>query len=134
MTGIGGTFAESADLNSVARRASFMDRLDVAMIRTDRRGGAVVLMLVDIDRFNAVNRRFGYRAADQLLKDLCARIQAGLRPSDSAIHLHSDHFVILCDAVCSERDAGALARRVTEAVDTPLTVESEQIFLTASIG
>lgn len=100
LTGI----ANRRDFNSVA-----------PAILADEKAAPVVLLLLDVDGFKAVNDRHGHEAGDQLLIGLVAIIAAELDEPDYFWRLGGDEFAILLRA--SDRASGrALAERVRQRV------------------
>ena len=55
------------------------------------------LILLDIDRFKAVNDHYGYLAGDELLRQIAGRIQSGLEPTAVACRWGGDEFIILVE-------------------------------------
>ncbi len=61
------TPAQIDPLTGLVSRHAYLDRLEQALGRARRRRDRAAVMLVDIDRFDAVNHRFGHGAGDSLL-------------------------------------------------------------------
>ena len=56
-------------LTGLASRHAYLDRLRAALWRAPAgAASSAAVMLVDIDRFDAINRRFGHAAGDSLLR------------------------------------------------------------------
>ena len=121
-------------MTGLANRALFMDRLEHALERTSRQAEPVGVLFVDLDDFKAVNDRFGHQAGDQLLVAVAERLQACLRPADTAARLGGDEFGILLENPGEVGDATRVAQRVVATVRAPLTVGDHTLFVTASVG
>ena len=74
-------------LTGLASRHAYLDRLERALGRARRRRDRAAVMLVDIDRFDAINRRFGHAAGDLLLRLIGGRIRRQLRETDTTARL-----------------------------------------------
>ena len=59
------------------------------------------LILIDLDRFKAINDKFGYLAGDELLRQVALRIQSALLPSCAAARWGGDEFIVLVDGSLS---------------------------------
>jgi len=118
-------------LTALPNRALFTNRLGQALARAARHMEPVVVLFLDLDDFKAVNDCFGHGAGDRLLIAVGRRLQSCLRSEDTVARLGGDEFVILVD---SARDAGYVAERILEALQTPFTLKAHAISVTASIG
>ena len=65
--------------------------IDAALLR----GKGAVLMILDLDRFRAVNEALGAAAGDALLAVTGARLERALEPGDRLLRLEGDRFVIV---------------------------------------
>ncbi len=121
-------------LTGLPNRVLFLDRLGHALARTHRDTAAKpVVMFVDLDRFKVVNDSLGHGAGDELLVETATRIESALRPGDTVARLGGDEFTVLCEGV-AEVDAIGVAERIAQALALPFTVQSRNLFLSASIG
>ncbi len=122
-------------LTGLANRAEFNARLDEASKRLKRNGGNVTVMMIDLDRFKAVNDTLGHLAGDQLLGEVARRLQATLRETDVLARLGGDEFAVIQEGGADQHEgAVALALRIIEAVSTPFNLNGHEIHVGASIG
>lgn len=70
-------------------------RLAEEIARCERHGSGAACVIVDVDRLQQVNERFGLPAGDRVLREAGARIEAQVRASDAFAHLGSDEFAVL---------------------------------------
>ncbi|MCW3033415.1 MAG: hypothetical protein JWM60_1760 [Solirubrobacterales bacterium] len=94
----------SAELESIARtdpltglsnRRGIDEGLARAFARTRRRGEPMTALMIDIDRFKAVNDRFGHEAGDRVLVAVAECMRDALRVEDIYGRIGGDEFVVL---------------------------------------
>jgi diguanylate cyclase (GGDEF)-like protein/PAS domain S-box-containing protein len=121
-------------LTRLPNRVLLMDRTRQAISRLQRSEGLVALIFIDLDRFKAVNDRYGHEVGDRLLTSVAERLQEMMRDSDTVARLGGDEFVILAEELESEAEATALAERVLEALQKPLPIGRTEVSMPASVG
>jgi len=121
-------------LTGLPNRALFMDRLERASTRANRRGSGVAVLFVDLDTFKIINDSLGHKAGDELLKAVAERVKSCLRPEDTAARLGGDEFTILAEDVASMGEGVQIAERIAEVLQPPFTLEEQEVFITTSIG
>jgi diguanylate cyclase (GGDEF)-like protein len=118
-------------LTGLPNRALFLERLERAL--NDPRGGSVVALFIDLDRFKAVNDSLGHRAGDDLLTAVAGRLRSSLRDTDLAARLGGDEFAVLCEDVSID-DALDLAERIADRVAEPFEIVGRTVYVGASVG
>lgn len=122
-------------LTGLPNRELFKDRLDAALAfaSQDPRLKPTTIVL-DIDRFKAINDAIGLSAGDSILLTLSRRLGRLLRPQDSLARVAGDEFALI---LLSEREPErilAFAEMIRKAIATPITYADREIFLTVSVG
>ncbi|AWN39279.1 EAL domain-containing protein [Methylobacterium durans] len=122
-------------LTGLPNRELFGDRLDAALAfaSQDPRLKPTVIVL-DIDRFKAINDAIGLSAGDSILLTLSRRLGRLLRPQDTLARVAGDEFAVI---LLSEREPDrilAFAEMIRRAIATPITYADREIFLTVSVG
>jgi diguanylate cyclase (GGDEF)-like protein/PAS domain S-box-containing protein len=120
-------------LTGLANRTLFRDRAQQALARSERSGGGIGLLFLDLDNFKHVNDAHGHAAGDEVLVELAGRLQAAVRPADTVARLGGDEFVVLCEQI-DRQTAVALGERLQEAIRLPVTIGGTVHDLSASIG
>jgi diguanylate cyclase (GGDEF)-like protein/PAS domain S-box-containing protein len=121
-------------LTGLPNRLLFMDRLEQALERSARRGKFAAVLFLDLDRFKLVNDNLGHDRGDQLLVQVAERLRTCLRRVDTIARIGGDEFTVLLEEVGSAGDASLVAERIIEAFRASFRIESQEIFVGASIG
>src|SRR5919112_1005881 len=121
-------------LTGLPNRALFMDRLEHALTRANRRGSKVAVLFTDLDSFKVINDSLGHKAGDQLLVAIAERLKACLRPEDTAARLGGDEFTILVEDIASVGEVVRIAERIAEILRPPFALEEQEVFATVSTG
>ena len=121
-------------LTKLPGRNVLMHRLEVALDRRESRGGAVAVIVLDLDRFKRVNDTLGHAAGDELLVAVGRRIRGCVRARDTVSRLGGDEFAVVCEDVLDEEGARAISRRITAALREPFTLAGGQVECGASLG
>lgn len=120
-------------LTGLANRTLCHDRLAQALARSRRSGKPVAVFFVDLDRFKAVNDRYGHATGDAVLIEVAHRLATAVRPSDTVGRFGGDEFLVICDAL-DERQAEGLRSRLGAIARTPVKTRAAVHRLSASIG
>jgi diguanylate cyclase (GGDEF)-like protein/PAS domain S-box-containing protein len=121
-------------LSDLPNRVLFMDRLEHAITRANRRGNKVAVLFMDLDNFKVINDSLGHKAGDQLLVAVAERLKACLRPEDTAARLGGDEFTILVEDITSVGEVVQIAERIAEILQPPVPLGEQEVFATVSTG
>jgi len=122
------------DLTGVANRNLFKDRLHVAISHARLNRTKVALLLLDIDRFKAINNTLGHDVGDQLLQELANRLTSHIQDVDTIARLGADEFALILDDYHSLHDVNQLAQQVADLVHTPFMIDEHELIVSSSIG
>jgi diguanylate cyclase (GGDEF)-like protein len=92
------TFSETARtdaLTGLPSKVVWAEALETERVRRARYRRAVVVMNVDIDGLKEINRRFGSKAGDEVLRGAATVLRRNLRDSDLVARIEEDEFGIL---------------------------------------
>ena len=123
-------------LTGLPNRACFVAELKRALARARRDSSAgMALVLLDLDRFKAVNDSVGHNAGDELLRTVARRLVAAVREGDMVARLGGDEFVVLLYGCVHAASAEVCVRRIRGALaDAPVDAGGRAWPVTASIG
>ncbi len=124
-------------LTGLPNRAMFQEHLQRAVARAETTGGAVAVLLCDLDDFKLVNDSLGHAAGDTLLLEIAGRLGEAVAETGTVARLGGDEFAILL-AGLDPADAGAIAEAMAGRVRAALRVHSElsgtEIYTCGSVG
>ena len=126
--------ALSDGLTGLANRSLFLDRLDHAVSRMDRRGTAVGVLFIDLDGFKRVNDTLGHTAGDRLLVVCARRIESAFRAEDTVARVGGDEFAVLLEELSGREDAELAAERLVRILEEPFELAEVPVDIRGSIG
>lgn len=126
--------ANHDSLTGLANRNLLNDRIGQSIAQARDDGLLAGILLLDLDRFKLINDGFGHTPANELLKNVAARIGTCVRDSDTVARLGGDEFVIVVGRLQVADDLAIVASKILRAFSQPFILEGKEIFVTASIG
>jgi diguanylate cyclase (GGDEF)-like protein/PAS domain S-box-containing protein len=121
-------------LTELPNRRLFEERLGHGLELVRRTQQQLGLLLVDLDRFKAVNDTLGHPIGDQLLRQIASRLRHCVREEDTVARLGGDEFAVILENLGSSADAESVARKILARLSSPVVLEGKEIFPSASIG
>lgn len=120
-------------LTGLPNRRALEEAVRVESARAGRSGVASALLLVDVDRFKAINDTRGHTVGDDCLRQVAGALSTQLRDSDRCFRWGGDEFVILLSD--ADADAARTAReRVMEAVSGTCSVGDQPLSVSVGIA
>jgi diguanylate cyclase (GGDEF)-like protein len=126
--------AQRDALTGLLNRLPLENRMAEAIALAQRHARPLAVLFADVDGFKDLNDSLGHAAGDQVLKQMGARFQNGLRGSDTVCRYGGDEFVLVLAELERNDDAELVARKLLRLIVEPFRVGSADIFLTVSIG
>jgi diguanylate cyclase (GGDEF)-like protein len=121
-------------LTRLHNRRALDEYLEREVARSQRHARPLSVVLVDLDRFKAVNDTYGHLCGDAVLRDLADRLRADLRAEDLCARFGGEEFALVL-VETDQAGAVAAAERARAAVaGSPFRFESALLWVTASAG
>nr|WP_228702886.1 EAL domain-containing protein [Marinobacter gelidimuriae] len=121
-------------LTKLPNRALLADRLNQAILQSNRNHNSLAVAFLDLDGFKAVNDTHGHAVGDELLIIVSQRMKEALREVDSLARFGGDEFVAVLTDLAKTEDCQAVLDRFLLAVSEPITVGDVVLKVSASIG
>lgn len=128
-------------LTQLPNRRLLIDRLNQALISSQRRGEYGALMMLDMDHFKGLNDTLGHDVGDSLLKEVAVRLSSCVRQEDTVARLGGDEYVVLLEGLGSEETTAVnramqVAEKIRSALSAPyfLGPQNTEYHTTSSTG
>jgi diguanylate cyclase (GGDEF)-like protein len=120
-------------LTDLPNRTLFIERLQQAIAAPGSADAPIAVMLVDLDRFKAVNDSLGHSAGDSILKQAAARLQRLIGDSGVTARLGGDEFLVMTQ-VSETKQVIGIAQQIIEQLSQAYGIGSLELYLGASVG
>ncbi|MFI3220276.1 MAG: EAL domain-containing protein, partial [Methylococcales bacterium] len=116
-------------------RRLLQERIKHGIELNHRTGNQMAVLMMDLDKFKAVNDTQGHAAGDELLQQVAERVKASLREVDMVARLGGDEFVILLENVSHYEHVAHVAQSIIDTLTQPFTLnQHHEVSIGASIG
>jgi len=121
-------------LTGLPNRLLINETLARAMTDADKWGSRCAFMMIDLDRFKAVNDTLGHPVGDRLLGRVSERLNLLMTENEMIGRLGGDEFaVVVRDATDTQRTE-QLAQTIIDALSQPYEVDQHTLYIGASVG
>lgn len=128
------TFLSHHDrLTRLPNRTLLRESCHTAVMRAQRRGTSLGMLIVDLDRFGTINESLGYKAGDELLLEVSRLLRAQLHELDVLARFGADQFAVILEDKTSSEIAAA-AENLRASLARRFSIANQSIYVSASIG
>ena len=120
-------------LTTLPNRALFIERLRKTMEFPATEPSAVAVMLIDLDRFKAVNDSLGHSFGDAILREVSARLRQITGGAGLVARLGGDEFLVLAK-VEETREVARIANQIVRRLAETYCIGPHELYLGASVG
>lgn len=122
------------NLTRLLNRATVVERLARELAHIKRKGGAVTVVLLDLDNFKRINDTHGHAVGDEVLCAAAKRLAASMRAYDELGRYGGEEFLAVLPS-CGARSGLEVAERMRKSLAVlPVGTSSGPVILTASLG
>jgi diguanylate cyclase (GGDEF)-like protein len=119
-------------LTGLPNRRAIFEHLDDALPNIAPQNSVAVLF-VDLDGLKTLNDTLGHDQADEMIREISARLSAALAVDDFVGRFGGDEFVVVTHGVADNAQAAEVGFRLLDAISKPLAAIQSTV-VTASIG
>ncbi|WP_232631401.1 putative bifunctional diguanylate cyclase/phosphodiesterase [Methylobacterium sp. Leaf118] len=130
----GAALALQEPLTGLCNRIGLHERLDAALAESARTGTPLAVLMLDLDRFKAINDTLGHPVGDALLCKVAERLRRAVRKDDVVARLGGDEFAILQAGAAQPQAAVALAARLVDLVGRTYVIDGHMLNVGLSVG
>ncbi len=121
-------------LSGLLNRRSLFTRISIEIERSIRLDVPLTGMMVDLDRFKNINDNFGHQCGDMVIREIGARLQAGLRKYDYAGRYGGEEFFVVLSNSTELQALGIGERFRKDMEESEFSCNGEHFRITVSIG
>ncbi len=121
-------------LTGLPNRLLIHETLGAAMAEADKWGARCAFMMIDLDRFKAVNDTLGHPIGDRLLGRVSERLKTLMTTNEIIGRLGGDEFAVVVRDATDTAAVERLAHKIIALLSEPYDVDQHTLFIGASVG
>lgn len=121
-------------LTGLPNRAQFVESLQEALEKAQKRKTKTGVLTMDLDRFKAINDSLGHTIGDKLLQELSGRLSKVTRGEELLARFGGDEFAVLMPVLKRPSDPSRLANRILKSLREPFKFDGYELYVDTSIG
>lgn len=122
-------------LTGLANRLLLVDRFQLAMQHASRSRRQFAVLMVDLNKFKAINDTYGHAAGDTVLITVAQRLVSAVRATDTVARLGGDEFVLIVESFTEREQIVALGQKLIDLLAEEVVLDSGAVVsLGGSIG
>ncbi len=121
-------------LTGLPNRLMINETLVRAMAEADKWGKRCAFMMIDLDRFKAVNDTLGHPVGDRLLGRVSERLSQLMGTNELCGRLGGDEFAVVVRDATDTAAVEKLAKAIIDSLSRPYEVDQHTLYIGASVG
>ncbi|MBA6295224.1 EAL domain-containing protein [Colwellia sp. MB02u-9] len=122
------------DLTDLPNRTLLAQRLNQAILQSNRQHNSLAVAFIDLDDLKTVNDAHGHHVGDELLIIISLRMKEALREGDTLARIGGDEFVLVLTDLTKTEEFNKILERLLLVVSAPVIVDDLVLNVSASIG
>ncbi len=121
-------------LTGLPNRLQLTEALAEALTDAEKWRRKCGFLMIDLDRFKAVNDTLGHPVGDRLLAQVARRLQLIMTENELCGRLGGDEFAVVVKDSDDGKYLATLARRIIDSLSRPYDVDQNTLYIGASVG
>ena len=121
-------------LTGLPNRLQLTEAAAAAMQQAEQWRGRSGFLMIDLDRFKAVNDTLGHPVGDRLLGQVANRLRGLMTSNEVCGRLGGDEFAVVVKEVKDTAQIDKIAQSIITALSQPYEVDQHTMYIGASIG
>lgn len=121
-------------LTQLPNRTQVNESLSQALAYSERWRSRCALLMIDLDRFKAINDSLGHLVGDRMLGQVAARLLPLMREGELCGRLGGDEFAVVIRDASDRHRIDALAREIIATLSMPYYLDNQVLYVGASVG
>jgi diguanylate cyclase (GGDEF)-like protein/PAS domain S-box-containing protein len=121
-------------LTGLPNRLLINESLAQAMVDADKWGSRCAFMMIDLDRFKAVNDTLGHQIGDRLLGRVSERLNQLMTSNEVIGRLGGDEFAVVVRDASDTARVEKLAQTIIDTLSHPYDLDQHTLYVGASVG
>ncbi len=120
-------------LTGLTNRFYAMKKLEKVIRKAQLNNTRISVIVIDLNRFKAINDSFGYKVGDYVLQAVARRLKASVKAQDTVVRLNADEYMVIL-GVGGNEQAMVVADHLLNRLALPIDLQGMQIVLEVNIG
>ena len=121
-------------LTGLPNRTLFIEGVEDAVGRSERRSGTFAVLLIDLDGFTEINNTLGTANGDLVLCEVARRLCGAVRDDTLVARLAGDGYAVLAHGAVGVPDALSAAAAIRASLESAIVLDDVEVRVEASIG
>ncbi|MBX7541051.1 EAL domain-containing protein [Qipengyuania sp. GH29] len=121
-------------LTQLPNRLQINETLSQALAYSEQWRARCALLMIDLDRFKAINDSLGHLVGDRMLAQVASRLKPLMDEGELCGRLGGDEFAVVIRDASDRKRVDTLAKAIISALSAPYHVDNQVLYVGASVG